>query len=110
MVQAEPVPPYIGSGPYCYANALAMLLGPAGPAPAVIEVLTGSPFGIQLLAGRLQRRRHSRPVGDHALPSGTDRADRRGVTGCGRSWLVPARKGASSSAVTARSRDRVAGS
>lgn len=42
---------YIGSGPYCYANSLAMMLGPATPSPAVIEVLTGSPFGAQLTAG-----------------------------------------------------------
>ena len=45
--------PYVGSGPYCYANSLAMLLGPAAPSPSVIEVLTGSPFGIELLAGRM---------------------------------------------------------
>lgn len=44
---------YIGSGPYCYANSLAMVLGPDAPPPAVIEVLTGSPFGFQLLADRL---------------------------------------------------------
>jgi hypothetical protein len=30
-----------------------MILAPAGPAPSVIEVLTGSPFGFELLAGRL---------------------------------------------------------
>jgi hypothetical protein len=47
------VHPYIGSGPYCYANSLAMMLGPAAPPPSVIEVLTGSPFGIELIAGRL---------------------------------------------------------
>lgn len=45
--------PYTGSGPYCYANSLAMMLGSAAPSPSVIEVLTGSPFGIELLAGRL---------------------------------------------------------
>ena len=45
--------PYAGSGPYCYANSLAMTLGPAAPSASVIEVLTGSPFGIELLAGRL---------------------------------------------------------
>ncbi|HYX57651.1 MAG TPA: hypothetical protein VE888_01440 [Streptosporangiaceae bacterium] len=45
--------PYTGSGPYCYANSLAMMLGPAAPSPSVIEVLTGSPFGLELLAGRL---------------------------------------------------------
>jgi hypothetical protein len=45
--------PYIGSGPYCYANSLAMALGPAAPSPSIIEVLTGSPFGMHLLSGRL---------------------------------------------------------
>jgi hypothetical protein len=45
--------PYIGSGPYCYANSLAMLLGPDAPSPSAIEVLTGSPFGFELLFGRL---------------------------------------------------------
>jgi hypothetical protein len=45
--------PYIGSGPYCYANSLAMVLGPDAPSPSVIEVLTGSPFGMELLAGQL---------------------------------------------------------
>jgi hypothetical protein len=30
-----------------------MMLGPAAPPPSVIEVLTGSPFGIELIAGRL---------------------------------------------------------
>ncbi|TDC42836.1 hypothetical protein [Micromonospora sp. KC213] len=45
--------PYIGSGPYCYANSLAMLLGPDAPSPSVIEVLTGSPFGFELIASRL---------------------------------------------------------
>ena len=33
--------PYIGSGPYCYANSLAMALGPTAPSPSIIEVLTG---------------------------------------------------------------------
>jgi hypothetical protein len=42
---------YIGSGPYCYANSLAMVLGPAAPSPAMIEVLTGSPFGAELIGG-----------------------------------------------------------
>lgn len=45
--------PYIGSGPYCYANSLAMVLGSAAPEPSTIEVLTGSPFGITLIAGQL---------------------------------------------------------
>ncbi|MFC6887273.1 MULTISPECIES: hypothetical protein [Actinomadura] len=43
---------YIGSGPYCYANSLAMVLGDGAPPPSVIEVLTGSPFGLQLHQGR----------------------------------------------------------
>src|ERR1700761_9126441 len=44
---------YVGSGPYCYANCLAMVLGPAAPSPAVIEVLTGSPFGAKLIGGTI---------------------------------------------------------
>jgi hypothetical protein len=44
---------YIGNGPYCYANSLAMVLGNAAPSPSRIEVLTGSPFGFVLLAGSL---------------------------------------------------------
>lgn len=81
--------PYIGSGPYCYANSLAMALGPTAPSPSIIEVLTGSPFGMHLLAGRLPLfdpygwddrgiddaiallgwtcRRHGAEDGDHAL-------------------------------------------
>jgi hypothetical protein len=54
------VHPYIGSGPYCYANSLAMMLGPAAPPPSLIEVLTASPFGFQLLAGRVP---HFTPYG-----------------------------------------------
>lgn len=30
-----------------------MVLGPTAPPPSVTEVVTGSPFGLQLLAGRL---------------------------------------------------------
>src|SRR5512138_2133752 len=45
--------PYIGSGPYCYSNSLAMMLGDHAPSPSVIEVLTGSPFGFEALAGHL---------------------------------------------------------
>src|SRR5512139_1561085 len=45
--------PYIGSGPYCYSNSLAMMLGDQAPSPSVIEVLTGSPFGFELIAGHL---------------------------------------------------------
>jgi len=44
---------FIGSGPYCYANSLAMSLGDHAPSPSVIEVLTGSPFGIELIGGRM---------------------------------------------------------
>ncbi|MFC4007858.1 hypothetical protein ACFOY2_11530 [Nonomuraea purpurea] len=42
---------YQGSGPYCYTHSLAMLLGPDAPPPGVIETLTGSPFGMQLVGG-----------------------------------------------------------
>jgi hypothetical protein len=42
---------YIGSGPYCYANSLAMVLGADAPLPSAIEVLTGSPFGFHLGGG-----------------------------------------------------------
>jgi hypothetical protein len=42
---------YIGSGPYCYANSLAMVLGEAAPPTSAIEVLTGSPFGFHLGCG-----------------------------------------------------------
>ncbi|MBO0868386.1 MAG: hypothetical protein J2P15_07455 [Micromonosporaceae bacterium] len=45
--------PYHGSGPYCFANSLAMVLGSDAPPPSVIEVLTGSPFGLVLLGGQL---------------------------------------------------------
>ncbi|MEV7190193.1 hypothetical protein AB0N81_00110 [Streptomyces sp. NPDC093510] len=44
---------YAGSGPYCYAHSLAMVLGGTAPSAAVIEVLTGSPFGFQLIGGTL---------------------------------------------------------
>lgn len=42
---------YVGSGPYCYANSFAMLLGERAPSTAVIEVATGGPFGMQLIGG-----------------------------------------------------------
>ena len=45
--------PYVGSGPYCYANSFAMLLGEQAPSTAVIEVATGGPFGMQLIGGTL---------------------------------------------------------
>ncbi|MEF3118338.1 hypothetical protein [Streptomyces chrestomyceticus] len=44
---------YTGSGPYCYSNSLAMVLGPAAPPTALIETLTGSPFGVQLIGGTM---------------------------------------------------------
>ncbi|MEU4163550.1 hypothetical protein [Actinoplanes sp. NPDC026670] len=47
------MPPYTGSGPYCYANSLVMVLGEHAPPPSIVEVLTGSPFGFELLGGRL---------------------------------------------------------
>ena len=45
--------PYIGSGPYCYANSFAMMFGEHAPSTAVIEFATGSPFGMQMLGGAL---------------------------------------------------------
>lgn len=42
---------YVGSGPYCYANSLAMVMGARALEPSVIEVLTGSPFGATFIAG-----------------------------------------------------------
>ncbi|SDA88458.1 hypothetical protein [Sinorhizobium sp. NFACC03] len=45
--------PYVGSGPYCYANSFAMMFGEAAPSPAVIEFATSSPFGMQLIGGSL---------------------------------------------------------
>ena len=42
---------YVGSGPYCYANCMAMALAD-GTEPGLLEVLTGSPFGLELLGGR----------------------------------------------------------
>ncbi|MBU5442139.1 hypothetical protein [Paenibacillus sp. MSJ-34] len=45
--------PYIGSGPYCYTNSIAMMLGERSPQTAVIEFATSSPFGMQLIGGTL---------------------------------------------------------
>lgn len=45
--------PYVGSGPYCYANSFAMMFGDGAPSTAVIECATGSPFGLQLVGGSL---------------------------------------------------------
>ena len=44
--------PYIGSGPYCYANSVAMVLGADAPDPSAIEVLTMAPFGALLVEGK----------------------------------------------------------
>ncbi|GIH02181.1 hypothetical protein Rhe02_02480 [Rhizocola hellebori] len=44
---------YVGSGPYCYANSFAMMLGDQAPSTAIIEVATGGPFGMQLIGGKL---------------------------------------------------------
>ncbi|RCV54784.1 hypothetical protein [Marinitenerispora sediminis] len=43
-----PAARYVGSGPYCYADSLAMVLGAEAPPPGVVETLTGSPFGVQV--------------------------------------------------------------
>lgn len=45
--------PYGGSGPYCYAHSLAMMLGADAPGIEVLETVTGSPFGMQLVGGSL---------------------------------------------------------
>ncbi len=39
---------YVGSGPYCYANTLSMVVEDAWR-PGLVETLTGSPFGFQLV-------------------------------------------------------------
>ncbi|KAK2595626.1 hypothetical protein QQS21_006673 [Conoideocrella luteorostrata] len=41
---------YVGSGPYCYANSFAMMMGPKPPSTAVLEFATSSPFGMQFIA------------------------------------------------------------
>ncbi len=43
--------PYVGSGPYCYANSFAMMFGDRAPSTAVIEFVTGGSFGMQLVGG-----------------------------------------------------------
>ncbi len=43
---------YVGSGPYCYANSLAIVFGD-GIDPGLVQVLTGSPFGLELIAGEV---------------------------------------------------------
>lgn len=42
---------YIGSGPYCYSNSLAMLIGSDAPPVGLIETLAGAPFGVELYRG-----------------------------------------------------------
>ncbi len=39
---------YVGSGPYCYANTLTMVVED-GWRPGLVETLTGSPFGFQMV-------------------------------------------------------------
>ena len=46
------IAPYIGSGPYCYTNSLLMVLKHPELTPPILETLTGSPFGFQLLFGK----------------------------------------------------------
>ncbi|MCT9138639.1 cysteine peptidase family C39 domain-containing protein [Streptomyces violarus] len=53
-------PAFSGSSPYCYSNSLAMVLGADSPVSSAIEVLTGSPFGAQLVEGGLP---HFDPLG-----------------------------------------------
>lgn len=44
---------YAGNGPYCFTNSLLMMLGEAAPPVGVVETLTASPFGFQLLGGQI---------------------------------------------------------
>ncbi|KID95889.1 RADC family protein, partial [Metarhizium majus ARSEF 297] len=44
---------YVGSGPYCYANSFAMVMGPEAPSTAVLEFATCSPFGMQVVGKEL---------------------------------------------------------
>lgn len=41
---------FIGSGPYCYANSMAMVLQPHAPSTAILEFATSSAFGMQTFA------------------------------------------------------------
>ncbi|WP_222443392.1 hypothetical protein [Streptomyces misionensis] len=50
---ADETAEHVGPGPYRYTNSLAMVLGDHAPSTTVIETLTGSPFGMQLIAGSL---------------------------------------------------------
>jgi hypothetical protein len=40
---------YTGSGPYCYSNSFAMMMGAEAPSTAVLEFATCSPFGMQIV-------------------------------------------------------------
>ena len=40
---------YVGSGPYCYANCVSMMMGTESPPISVIEFATCSPFGMQVI-------------------------------------------------------------
>ncbi|OAQ67636.1 RADC family protein [Pochonia chlamydosporia 170] len=44
---------YTGSGPYCYANSFAMMMGADAPSTAVIEFATCSPFGMEVIGKEL---------------------------------------------------------
>ena len=46
--QVRKVSAYVGSGPYCYANTLTMV-AEDGWRPGLVETLTGSPFGFQMV-------------------------------------------------------------
>jgi hypothetical protein len=43
--------PYIGSGPYGFASAAAMMLGKDGPAAEILEFATCSSFGMEVVGG-----------------------------------------------------------
>ena len=45
--------PYVGSAPLCYTNTLVMTLDDPALQPSLIETLTSSAFGYQLLAGEM---------------------------------------------------------
>lgn len=45
--------PYVGAGPYCYANSFAMILGKDASSTAVIEFATSSPFGMDFIGGKM---------------------------------------------------------
>ena len=70
--------PYVGSGPYCYANSFAMLLGERAPSTAVIEVATGAAAN-QGAQGAAQGARDATAAGaadPHSPVPGRHRQDR----------------------------------